>query len=119
MALTRRFRETVANRAKHDPAFRAALLEEALQALVDGDLETARSLLRSCINATIGFEGLADQTDLPVKSLMRMVGPRGNPKLDNFVQVVRVLRGASEVSVTVTAGVDETSLKDQGILTAA
>ena len=108
MALTRSFRETVADRAKHDPAFRAALLEEALQALVDGDLEGARSLLRNCINATVGFEGLAYRTHLAPKSLMRMVGPRGNPTLESFVQVVRVLRGASEVNVTVTAGVEET-----------
>lgn len=107
MALTRSFRDTVANRAKHDAAFRAALLEEALQALVDGDLDAARSLLRNCINATVGFERLSDVTHLPTKSLMRMVGPRGNPRLDNFVQVVKVLRGASEVNVTVRAGVDE------------
>lgn len=118
MALTRSFRETVADRAKHDPAFRAALLEEALQALVDGDLEGARLLLRNCINATVGFEALADQTHLAPKSLMRMVGPRGNPTLESFVQVVRVLRGASEVSVTVKAGTDDSPI-DRRVLESA
>ncbi len=42
MPLTRSFRETVAERAKASPGFRAALIEEIMQALADGDMETAR-----------------------------------------------------------------------------
>ena len=67
MALTRSFRETVALRAAHDGAFRAALLEEALQATLDGELDEAKSLLRDYINATVGFDTLSDATRLPVK----------------------------------------------------
>lgn len=41
MPLTRSFRETVADRAKASPGFRAALVEEAMQALADGDVRHA------------------------------------------------------------------------------
>jgi hypothetical protein len=58
MPLTRSFRETVQARARRDFKFRQALLGEAMQALLDGNLQEGRSALRSCINATIGFEKL-------------------------------------------------------------
>jgi len=92
MPLTRRFIDTVQDRAKHDPAFKAALLEEALQALFEGDLEGARELLRDCINATAGFQIVSDRAGLPIKSVMRMVGPNGNPTLENFVSLVRAIQ---------------------------
>lgn len=44
--LTRSFRDTVVARARHDSAFRAALIEEAQEAIRDGKLEEARVLLR-------------------------------------------------------------------------
>ncbi len=59
MPLTRSFRETVQARARRDIKFRQALLAEAMQALLDGNLEEGRAALRSCINATIGFESSA------------------------------------------------------------
>lgn len=46
MPLTRSFREIVAKRAARDPEFRAMLVEEAEQVLAEGDVETARRLLR-------------------------------------------------------------------------
>jgi DNA-binding phage protein len=92
MALTRRFRDTVAARAKHDAAFRAALFEEAIQALLDGETEEAKTLLRDCINATVGFDALAYSINLPVKSVMRMVGPDGNPTLKNFGLIVSAIQ---------------------------
>jgi DNA-binding phage protein len=35
-------------------------------------------MLRELVNATLGFEQLAKQTDLPSKSLRRMLSPKGN-----------------------------------------
>ena len=55
MALTRSFRETVAERARHDAKFRAALIEDAVQAFMEGDVAEARTLLRDCTNATTGL----------------------------------------------------------------
>ena len=56
MPLTRSFRETVQARARRDVKFRQALLGEAMQALLNGNLEEGRAALRSCINATVGFD---------------------------------------------------------------
>jgi len=63
MALTRDFRATVRARAERDPAFRVGLLEEALNALLDDDVETGKILLRDYVNATLGFEVLASEMD--------------------------------------------------------
>jgi hypothetical protein len=59
MPLTRSFRETVRARARRDIEFRQALLGEAMQALLDGNLEEGCSALRSCINAWPGADGPA------------------------------------------------------------
>ena len=103
MPLTRSFRETVADRAKADPAFRAALMEEAVQAVADGDTETARALLRDVANATLGFPALAGETGIPEKSLMRMLGPSGNPSLRNLGRIIRALTTHAGVRVTARA----------------
>ncbi len=63
--LTRSLRETVADRAKASPGFRAALVEDAMQALADGDVETARALLHDVANATLGFQAFARETGIP------------------------------------------------------
>jgi hypothetical protein len=65
MALTRDFKETVKARAERDPAFREALLIEATEQLLAGDLETGKAVLRDYINATVGFERLARATGTP------------------------------------------------------
>jgi hypothetical protein len=46
MMVTWDFRETVQARADRDPAFRVGLCQEAVQALLDGDVGTAKILLR-------------------------------------------------------------------------
>jgi DNA-binding phage protein len=88
MALTRDFRETIQARARQDPAFGQALLQEAVAAMLDGDLKTGKAVLRDYINATIGFDALARATGTQPKSLMRMFGPRGNPQAANLFAVL-------------------------------
>jgi DNA-binding phage protein len=103
MPLTRSFNQTVRERAAADPAFRAALFGEAVAALLNGDLDTAKVTLRAYINATIGFEKLAKATGTPVKSLMRMFGPKGNPTADNLSSVIDVLQKKTGVRLEVRA----------------
>ena len=103
MALTRDFKETVRDRAQADPAFRAALLSEALDLLISGDVEIGRALLRDYINATIGFQELGQKSGLPPKSLMRMFGPSGNPRADNLFAVIRLLQDETGVQIAVKA----------------
>ena len=103
MALTRSFRDTVQARATRDPAFRQALFQEAAQVLLDGDLAGGRSALRDYINATIGFDTLAEVTNTPAKSLMRMFGPRGNPTAANLFAVINALQDRTGVQLEVRA----------------
>lgn len=92
MALTRDFRNTLLKRAQQDPAFRQALLKEGLDAMLAGDVATGKAVLRDYINAAVGFGTLAQLTDIPAKSLMRMLGPKGNPRADNLFRVIHQLQ---------------------------
>ena len=44
------------------------------------------------VNATIGFERLAEVTETPSKSLHRMLSPRGNPSMDNLSAIFEAVR---------------------------
>ncbi len=106
MPLTRSFRETVQARAQRDIKFRRALLGEAMQLLLDGQLDEGRSALRSCINATIGFEKLGAALGRSPKSLMRMFGPAGNPTAENLLAVISLLQAEAGVRLEVRAVAD-------------
>jgi hypothetical protein len=64
------------------------LLIEAAEQLLAGDLEAGKAVLRDYINATVGFARLARETGTPSKSLMRMLGPKGNPRASNLLAVL-------------------------------
>jgi DNA-binding phage protein len=104
MPLTREFKETVKARAERDPAFREALLFEAVEQLLAGELADGKAVLRDYINATVGFERLAKATGTPSKSLMRMLGPKGNPRASNLLTMIGKLQRISKVHLAVGAG---------------
>lgn len=106
MALTKDFRETVQARAERDPAFRKALFQEAVQALLQGDVDDGRAALRAYINATIGFERLGKVMHKPSKSLMRMFGPDGNPTAENLLGVISALQTETGVHLKIRAVAD-------------
>ena len=101
MALTRDFKETVAARVQKDARFRRALLAEAVETLLGGDLGTGKALLRDYINATIGFEALAKEIGKDSKSIHRMLGPKGNPTAGNIFTIVKILQDAGDISIHV------------------
>ena len=84
-------------RLQRDPKARKALLAEAIECLLSGDVDTGKAILRDYINATIGFEELSDRTHTPTKSLMRMLGPKGNPQARNLFEVIAQLQEAEGV----------------------
>ena len=69
-----------------------ALVMEALQSFLEGEVAPGLIILRDCINATVGFAALSKQTRIPEKSLMRMVGPRGNPTASNLFAIMAALQ---------------------------
>ena len=103
MALTREFKETIRARVQRDPAFREELLKESLECLLSGDVDTGKALLRDYINATIGFEELSNLTDKSPKSLMRMLGPKGNPQARNLFEIIGYLQNREGVHFEVRA----------------
>ncbi len=103
MALTRSFKETVVERVERDPKFAKALLDEAATLFLGGEPETARLILRDLVNATVGFEQLAEMTDKPSKSLHRMLSPKGNPSMDNLAAIFGAIRAQLKVNLEVRA----------------
>ena len=99
MALTRDFKQTVAARARRDPAFAKAMLDEAATLFLNGEPDVARLILRDLVNATIGFEKLAIKTGKPSKSLHRMLSKKGNPSMDNLAAIIGVLRNELGVDI--------------------
>lgn len=104
MALTRDFKETIRARVARDPKFRKELLREGIESMLGGDIATAKTILRDYINATVGFTELAEATHIPSKSLMRMLGPSGNPRADNLFEIVGFLQQREGVRFHVRTG---------------
>ena len=101
MALTRNFKQTVVERVERDPEFAKALLDEAATLFLSGEPETARLILRDLVNATLGFEQLAEMTAKPSKSLHRMLSPNGNPSMDNLAAIFSAVRTRLKVGIEV------------------
>jgi DNA-binding phage protein len=102
MAITRKFRETILTRAQGDARFRAAMLSEAINDLLAGDLATGKAVLRDYVNATITFDGLAKATRIPTKSLQRMLGSRGNPTAESLFAIIKALQKSENIKLRVT-----------------
>ena len=101
MAVTRDFKELVQRRMAQDPAFAAALLREGIDTMLAGDVDTGKAILRDYIKATVGFEQLGEATGTPPKSLIRMLGPRGNPQARNLFGIIGYLQKQAGVELHV------------------
>jgi hypothetical protein len=106
MPLTRSFKETIKEQLA-DEDFRREFLREAVNNMVTGDLETAKSVLREYINGTVGFIALGQALSKSPKSLMRMLSPEGNPHARNLFGMVAHLQKIEgtvlEVSIVAAA----------------
>ncbi len=98
--IRRTFRKSVRARAVRDPLFRISLLEAGMDALLAGDLPGFREGIRSYVNATLGFARLADRTRIPEKSLMRMLGPAGNPRAAHLSTIIGAISQHEGVEIT-------------------
>lgn len=101
MTLTRDFKQTVVERVERDPDFAKALLDEAATLFLSGDPDAARLILRDLVNATVGFENLAELTHKPSKSLHRMLSRKGNPSMDNLAAIFGAVRNWLNVTFEV------------------
>lgn len=68
------------------------MLREGALCIINGDLATGKAVLRDYVNATLGFQGLEKRTQIPAKSLMRMLGPKGSPSAANLTSILSALQ---------------------------
>ena len=83
-----------------------ALLDEAISLFINGEPDSAKLIRRDLVNATVGFEALADEIQKPAKSLHRMLSKSGNPTMSNisavFAAITRALRVEVHTQVVMT-----------------
>jgi DNA-binding phage protein len=91
MALTRDYRTTVVARIQRDAKFARALYEEALNALLEGEIAEGLSMLRDLVHAKITFKELARQTGFGEKALHRMLSKRGNPRSNSLFTILHAI----------------------------
>lgn len=103
MALTRDYKQTVVSRLQNDPEFAKALLDEAGTLFLNGEADTAKAILRDLVNATMGFEQLAQSVDKPPKSVHRMLSAAGNPTMSNLAAIFAALKNAMNVEMRANA----------------
>ena len=101
MVLTRSFKQLVQKRIVHEPEFGAELLRESIDAMLAGDLQTGKAILRDYIKATVGFDKLGEATGTQPKSLIRMFGPTGNPQARNLFGVIGYLQKQAGIALHV------------------
>jgi DNA-binding phage protein len=99
---TKRFKSLVRKHVADDPAFAEALLREGIEAMLGGDVGTGKAILRDYIKATGGYEKLGRATEIQPKSLIRMLGNRGNPQAKNLFSIICHLRERSGLRLSVT-----------------
>ena len=97
MALTKKFKSTILTRAQKDPLFRRAMLAEAINEFLSGDINAAKAMLRDYINATISFKPLAKRLHRDSKSLQRMLGPAGNPTSKSLFEMIKELQAVEKL----------------------
>jgi len=102
MARTKGFKDLVEQHVKGDKKFAESLLREGIDAMLSGDLDTGKTIMRDYIKATVGFEKLGAATGAPPKSLIRMFGPRGNPQAKNLFSVIGYLQKRAGMRLHVT-----------------
>jgi hypothetical protein len=103
LPLTRDYRVTIYARLQKDASFRREVLREALQCMLNGEIEVGKTTLRDYIHGTIGFLALGAAIGKSSKSLMRMFGRTGNPQAKNLFDVIAYLQEAAHITLQVEA----------------
>jgi len=101
MPLSREFKELVVARAEEDPEFRRGLITEALNMILQGEITAGRLMLRDYINATGAMSDIARKLKKQKTAIVRMLGPNGNPTLENFVPIVKACAEREKIELSV------------------
>ena len=101
MARTHSAQKTIQIRLNRELDFARCIFAEAATLFLEGEPDTAKVILRDLVNATIGFERLAQTLSLPSKSVHRMLSPSGNPTMANLSGIFGALGKGLKVRMIV------------------
>ena len=80
--------------SEHDPKValrnRKLIIEALTEALTDGDAQTFKEILAAHLEV-VQKESFYQEAGLSRRTLYRMLGPSGNPTLENIARVVRAI----------------------------
>jgi len=80
MPLSKSFNQTTKPLIRENPAFRRELLVNAANALLAGDLDTAKAILRMYVNGAVGFIPLAAASATPPRPSCASSAPAATPR---------------------------------------
>lgn len=92
MTLTRDYKEGLIESLIDDPEFARILLAEAASTLLNGEANTARLMLQVLVDATVGFNSLAETTSISTERLREMLSAHGDPNMDLVATVFDAIR---------------------------
>jgi len=78
-------------------------LDEPATLFLNGEPETAKFIQRYLVNATIGFEQLAQSVEKLSKILYQMLSPAGNPAMTGLASIFSALKDSMRVNIRVHA----------------
>lgn len=105
-AETRDFKETLLARVQADPKFREALLQEGIETMLVGDVDIGKAIPRDYVKATVGLQQLGIDLGSSPKSLIRMFGATGNPRVRELFGIIGHLQLHAGLRLHVTAQLD-------------
>ena len=96
---TQSFEKVMKGLVDANPEIAHELLEDAVNAMLAGEMDDGRILLRHYVRSSIGFKELAERTGKNEKNLMRSLGPQGNPTSSNLFEIIRACADAEGVTL--------------------
>lgn len=102
MPITKDFKLTIMARARYDKAFCNAMLTEAINEFLTGDVDVGKAILRDYINATISFEILSSMLSKNPKSLMRMLSASGNPTSKSLFDILHAIQKIKKMKINIS-----------------
>jgi hypothetical protein len=101
MELTTSFDESVTEDLRDSARFRKAFLGRVVASMLAGEVDLGKLMLRKYVNGTIGFIKLGAALGKSSKTLMQMLGPKGNPHIRNFFEIVAYLQKVEGITLQV------------------
>jgi len=92
MTYTRDATLTIIERMQREPEFAQLMLSEAISMSVNGEPAASRAVLNLLAQATVGLEGLAELTAIPVERLSHLLSGNGNPEMNLLATIFNILR---------------------------